>query len=626
MHRLSRHALLLTTALLAAIAPARGAAPEAHAYFFGDSDLEQGNFQILAGQNAADRAPYYCAGGLCRDSNGPVWPELLHPGVQPDLATTQGDTALNFAVSGAHMTDRGDPDLPAATGVVTQIARFAERKEAGALTVRAEDRFFIHAGSNDLIRLLDGDAPETVKADIVDAATANVSALARLGAKTIVIAQVQPVQYLPLLAGAENAGLRGAIGDFIAATNAEMTASLATLKPALPTTNFVLMNQTAFFERLQAHYKALGFTTIATPCYDAATGTICAADAATQNRHVFFDTNHLTAAGHVVLADWYRATLDGASGEAARGAGHIPDVLLNHADRMRDETMAARALMAGDGNHAFVFGGPFGANARLKDTASAGARLRLWGGLIGVQAPLGDRAFAGLSAARIEDKVRTGETSGFELPEWSMTAYGGVDLGAAQLTVHGGYARANIRDFRRDTGALDVVATGRSRAERWDAGAEITVAHRWGPIRLQSRSGVDYAQARVRGFEERGAEGLALRYDRQRATQWTLHTDLKASIVAIDRPGSLSVEPFVHLRDRTRLSGRSHEIRSVLIDNIADPATIRTASIDSDTLEIGGGVDIRLAGGIAIGMAYDRVVSGVGKRGDAASLRLAFRF
>jgi hypothetical protein len=208
--------LLVSTALLAATTPVLAAGPAPHDYFFGDSDLEQGNFQIIAKQGAADRAPYYCASGLCRDSNGPVWPELIHPGVHVDLAASPGDPALNFAVSGAHMTERGDPDLPVPTGVVAQVARFAALQDEGLLTVRPEDRFFIHAGTNDLIRLIDGDDGDTVKADIVEAATANIATLAARGAKTIVIADVQPVQYLPLLAGTELQGFRGAVGNFIA--------------------------------------------------------------------------------------------------------------------------------------------------------------------------------------------------------------------------------------------------------------------------------------------------------------------------------------------------------------------------------------------------------------------------
>lgn len=385
------------------------------------------------------------------------------------------------------------------------------------------------------------------------------------------------------------------------------------------------MDQTAFFERLVGHAADLGFATTDTPCYDAGTGSLCSTDPKAQNRYLFFDADHLTAAGQALLADWYRATLDAASGEAARTAGRIPDALLSDADRVRDETMAARALMAGSGDRTLLFAAPFGADVRVKDAAATEMRLRQRGGLFGIQVPVGERRFAGLSVAHIDDRAGIGAASGFAVREWSATLLGGIHLGPARLTVYAGYARPTVRDFHRDTGALGVVAGGRTRAARWSFGAEVAAEQRLGPIRLQSRTGLDFTQVDVRRFAEVGADGLALRYDRQRAKQWALAIDLKASVVAAAVPDHLSVQPFVHLRDRTRLSGGSHDVRSVLVDNLADPASIRTASTSGDRLAIGGGVDVRLGRAVAIGVAYDRTIDG-SERGGALSLRLAFQF
>lgn len=615
--------VLLATTLLSGAVSAQPAETPPHDYFFGDSDLEQGNFQIIAGQTEADRAPYYCAGGLCRDSNGPVWPELIHPGVQADHAATPDAPALNFAVSGAHMTDRGDPDLPVPTGVETQIARFAALQDGGAVTVRPQDRFFIHAGSNDLIRLLQGDAPELVQSQVVEAATANVRELADRGARTIVIAHVQPVQYLPFLGGADREGLRATLGTFISDTNRALKGSLETLKPLLPAgTRIVLMDQTAFFERVRSQYRQLGFTTVDTPCYDAEAGTLCATDPEAQNRHLFFDTNHFTAAGHRLLADWYRATLDAASGEASRAAGRITDVLLDHGDRVRAEMMAARAVMGTSTQRGFLFAAPFASHGRLdSDGARTGLRLRQRGGLFGVQLPVGSFGFAGLAMAGVDDKARVGTTSGFTVREWSANPFAGVDLGAARLSIQGSYARSTIKDFSRDTGALGVIAHGRTRGERWSVGGEFAGERRLGRVRLQSRTGLTYMQATVGGFSESGADGLALLYERQRAEQVTLDTDLKASVLALEGQGPIAIRPFIHLRDSRRLSGGTHDVRSILIDNVADAASIRTAATTGDRLEIGGGMDARLGRALSIELAYDRSVTGV-ERGGALTLRL----
>jgi hypothetical protein len=76
----------VATALLAG--PSALAGQSGHDYFFGDSDLEQGNFQVLAQTVGADHPPYSCGAVLCRDSNGPNWAEYLSSGVLPALVAT----------------------------------------------------------------------------------------------------------------------------------------------------------------------------------------------------------------------------------------------------------------------------------------------------------------------------------------------------------------------------------------------------------------------------------------------------------------------------------------------------------------------------------------------------------
>ncbi|MFX9027571.1 hypothetical protein ABTN22_19210, partial [Acinetobacter baumannii] len=78
---------------------------------------------------------------------------------------------------------------------------------------------FIHAGTNDMLRILGGEAPATVASEIVSATRDHVSVFARHGAKTIVVALVQPVQVLPFIGAPEYADLRNAAAQFVATTN-----------------------------------------------------------------------------------------------------------------------------------------------------------------------------------------------------------------------------------------------------------------------------------------------------------------------------------------------------------------------------------------------------------------------
>ncbi|MBB4100975.1 SGNH/GDSL hydrolase family protein [Sphingomonas kyeonggiensis] len=616
---------LLAFTSVAAIALATQPAHAQHDYFFGDSDLEQGNFQRLAGTSAEDNAPYYCDGGLCRDSNGPVWAERLSPGVMPVLAAPSFNGSLNFAVSGAHMTDRGDPSLPVDTGVTRQIARFAALQDKGAIRVGGGDRFFLHAGTNDLTRLLAGDSPDAIRADIVSAATDHVATLAGRGARTIVVATVQPVQYLPLFGEGELAGLRDAMGGFVAGINTDLVASLARLRPRLAQgTNLILVDQQAFFERLRTGYLALGFTSFDTPCYDADAGKLCAQDRAGQSARVFFDSNHFSAKGHVLLADWYRATLDGASGEAARGAARTMDALFTGARDIARETDAARALAAGPGDRFGLFAAPLLGTVRY---AEAGLHLRQRGGLIGVQGRLGANGFVALSGAWLEQRARGAGADRFTMREWSVSGAAGITLGGARVALHASYARPRVEGFARDTHALGVVATGETRGTRYAVGIEAAGSTMLLPgLRLSSRSRLDYAHGTLDGFAEGNATGLALGYGRQSAGLVTLDTQTRLSLALAGRTDGFALTPYVELDDREQLHGRKHRIGSTLLDNLANPASTEVWTLAGQGMALRGGVEAALGKVVRLDLSYARSFTGPGERSDGVAARIAFVF
>lgn len=629
MHHPTAFLFWLLPAMALTASPAPAQAPARSDYYFGDSDLEQGNYQIVAGLTPEQRAPYFCEDGLCRDSNGPVWAEHLSPDVVPVLAARPPYASLNFAVSGAQMTDRGDSDLPVPTGVTRQIAQFGAMQDSSAIHVTAQDRFFIHAGTNDLTRLAEGEDPRIIEADVVTATADHVATLAARGARLIVVAQVQPVQYLPFLGGDQFAEARQAAGAFVGDINVHLVQTLSALRAKLPTgTNIVLVNQAAFFEQLRNRYKALGFSTFDTACYDPATGALCSTNAAIQNRNVFFDGNHLSAAGHSLLADWYRATLDGASGAAAgRSAGRMSDALLAGGYRISADTDAARELMAGPSGRAFLFAAPIIGSARDQVEAGQDMRLRQRGGLIGVQVPLGSQGFAMLSAAHLTQRVDLSGGHGFRSGEWSASAAVGISGKDASLALRGTYARPRFSDFRRDTGALGVIAkAGGIHAQRYTIGIEANVRRNWGRLRLSTHDLFDYSYVRINGFSEQDAQGLALRYGRQSLDAIAFQTEARIGYALGDTNGGPDIEPFLRLRSRQRLSGKVQRIESTLIDNIADTARTDVAVANGSGLTLGGGLDVGIGTRMRIGLSYDRAVSGLTKASNAASLRLAVRF
>lgn len=597
-------------------------------YYFGDSDLEQGNFQIVAGQTAQERAPYFCVDDLCRDSNGPVWAERLSRGVEPSLAAAEPYASLNFAVSGAHMTARGDDVLPIATGVSTQIGLFGALQDGGSISVTPDDRFFIHAGTNDMLRILQGDDPALVRADVVGAAQDHVATLAGRGARTIIVSKVQPVAYLPFLAGDDLSDVRRQAAQFVAATNDELVSGLGGIRASLPdNTNIIMIDQPAFFDHLRANYAALGFADFDTACFDPATGALCSADPAQQNRHVFFDPNHLSAAGHGLLADWVRATLDGASGDASRSAGRMSDALASASIRIATDTTAARRLMDGQDGKSFLFATPIIATSRYQDAAGVSLKLTQRGGVFGMQLPFGRTGYAAVSLARMEQTAKVGRNDGFDTDEWSVSALAGIKLGDADITAHGSFSRPQITDFRRDTGALGVVATARKvDAQRYNLGIGTRLEHRWKDVQLTVNGGLDYTHVRINGFAENDASGLALHYHRQSSGTLSLHTSTRLNFVSIASPNTLKIMPYVQLSDRTLLSGASHKVTSTLIGNIANSAALKLDRLSDDGLRVGGGMDISIGTKVRLDLAYDRAVEGISKRSHAVSARLAIRF
>lgn len=616
---MSPHSWPMASLVAAALAPFAAvpalaqSQPAPNSYFFGDSDLEQGNYQIIAGLSAADRAPYSCQDGLCRDSNGPVWAEFLAPQVRPALAAGSANS-LNFAVSGAHMTERGDPDLSIDTGVTRQVDQFLALQAAGAVKVTPQDRFFIHAGTNDMLRILGGEAPATVASEIVSATRDHVSVFARHGAKTIVVALVQPVQVLPFIGAPEYADLRNAAAQFVATTNTDLRSAMVALRPSLPVgTKLVLVDQPAFFRHLQANYRKLGFTTFTEACYDPATGQLCSSDTKTQNAHVFFDGNHLTSAAHSLLADWYSATLKAADGSAAALAVAMPDAALSSGETITRQADASRRLMSATGATRFVFGGPLHQSLTLATASGQALGLSQNGGVFGVQWLAGKRVYMSLAGAYLDQRATPGANDGFRMRETAILASAGLRLRNGYIGLHAAMAAPQISAFQRDAGALGLIATSGGQnigAKRYNLGLEAGSTQRWGKLSVTTNARLDYAHIQINGFAEQGADGLALNYARQRLDTWSLATQARVGWTLVDQPSRFTLMPYLSLGHTLRLAGKSHALTSTLQGGLADSADLRQTTLGHDRQELGGGVELGFGGRIKLGLTYAHSLGG----------------
>lgn len=607
----------------AAVAQASSASPP-RSYFFGDSDLEQGNFQILAGRPADQQSPYFCEAGLCRDSNGPVWAEFIAPGVEPVLAASSAEGSLNFAVSGAHMTALGDPDLAIETGVRRQIDQFASLAAAGALRIGEHDRFFIHAGTNDMLRLLQGEPATAVSGEVVAAAQDHVDRLAQLGARTIAVGLVQPVELLPFLGAPELADVRSLAADFVTQTNADLRKTLSTQRPTLPDgTRLVLVDQPAFFRHLQARSAQLGFTTFAQACLDPASGELCSRDPKIQNEHVFFDANHLTSAAHSLLADWYEATLKAADGSAGALALALPEAALASAQSSAMQADAARRMMAGTGARNFLYGAPLRQSLSFANVSGKTVGLRQDGGVIGVQLAPSGSLYGTLAAAFVDQRANMGTANTFKMREFAVFASAGLRHRDGYLGVHAAYSAPKITDFQRDAGVLGLVASAADQSigvRRFGFGLEGGTQVRWKKVMLSSDSRLEYSNVRVEGFSETGAEGLNLAYGNQTIESLTLTTRARIGLVLAERTNGPRIMPFVSIAGSTRLSGKSHALTTTLLGDLAGPADLRQTTPGHDRTELGAGLELGLGRRFSLGLAFRHGFGG----GIASEQRLLF--
>ncbi|QHL89644.1 hypothetical protein GVO57_00930 [Sphingomonas changnyeongensis] len=608
--------------------PVAAAGPSGVLYVFGDSDSDQGNLARLRGERAADRPGYFCPDDLCRDSNGPVWAERLGRPVAPLLAAGPAvpGRGINFAVSGAHMTARGEPDvLP--SGVTVQIDQFAALVAGGRIRPAADDLFVIQAGTNDLLRLAEGDAPEAIGGDIVSAASGHVRRLAGLGARTLAVAEVAPVQYLPMVAGAELAPLRAALTGIVGGVNDALAMTLADMRGDLPAgTNIVLIRQQAFFDWLAANHGALGLAPLDRACIDA-DGRLCAPDTAAQDRFVWFDSNHLSGSGHALYARWVQATLDGASGAAAAQTAQLPDLAIAQAARLRALSDAARAPgLSGADRGVRLFAAPLIERGRFAGPAGGeSSRIRAQGGLIGLDARLG-RGNAGLSVGWTQGRTMFADGGLARSRGFAVSGFAGWALPVGAIEASISYARPELTDIRRETGLPGLVARGRTRGRHLAATLGYASGIAAGPLTAAVRSRIVYEQVRLGGFEETAADGLALAYARQRLARWGIESRMEASWRITAAGDALTIAPFAELDSRINLAGGGHVLTSALAGNIALPATTASRQSARDTIDAGGGIRLETRTGLSLSARYVRAVAGPAKGGGLWSLQVAMRF
>ena len=274
---------------------------------FGDSLSDNGNLPAIGAP--APPPPY--AGG--RFSNGPTFVEdLAGPMAHFALTPVDNATSVNFAFGGARTDSVGNTNGPI-PGSDQQIQTYLALGGQFA----ARDVVTLWAGANNLFQAITAQItsgaiindPAAAVANVKAAAASAVSDLAQqigvllaAGAHRIVVFDLPDFAAIPQFGHAPD-GLKALAG----AASASFDADLATTLAGLHNSHLLPVDIAGLFADALAHPATYGFTNVTDAC--TAVLACVLGSQADQDRYLFWDAVHPTAAGHRVIADLVRSDL-----------------------------------------------------------------------------------------------------------------------------------------------------------------------------------------------------------------------------------------------------------------------------------------------------------------------------
>jgi outer membrane lipase/esterase len=256
-------------------------------YVFGDSYCDVGNIYLATGMKTPPSPPYFYG----QFSNGPIWVERVAASmglkVLPELL---GGT--DYAFGGAlatvpYVTTEGTiPDVP-------QQVELYLRAHQGKADPKA--LYILEGGGNDILGAVakGGGSSSELGFGIAVAISESELLLRRAGAKHFLIPNLLNVGMLP--AAAPN---RKFASEATNATNKYLSAFLDA-EEFFEGIDIQRVNILSLFNEIAAEPSHFGFKNVTTPCLNTTTDKVCS----DPNQTLFWDDEHPTEPGHVLIAD-----------------------------------------------------------------------------------------------------------------------------------------------------------------------------------------------------------------------------------------------------------------------------------------------------------------------------------
>ncbi|OYQ37293.1 hypothetical protein CHU95_01920 [Niveispirillum lacus] len=606
------------------------------AYVFGDSSSEMGNLYLTPGLVGAAFPTSYIANGWTRESNGPIWNELLAPGMRPVNAGGPYGNRVNFAHSNATtgmgnitVTDLNEYDY----GVLRQLGRFQGLLAARQISVQPGDLFFINAGPNDLMNALfaeEGDPAATV-ASLVSNLTGTSRNLFQAGAKHVFVWDIPHIEQAPQFnsstippqAQAGLAQIRGAMKALSDTARTALDTGLSQV--AVPAdASLVTVRLSKLQEHLSSNAKQLGFTRPATEgCIDIYAETVCSSDRAVQNQFLFIDNLHLTAPAQAYEAAYYATLVDQVLGGVNRRAARLSDIGI---DAGRLAADLGQAGMAGADGKRQGFGLFADSGWRRRDAGGDGALAQQT-----VKAAIAGMSYAdhdgwriALGGGPLEGTGRFQAGGGFDLTGAIASVQVTNNIGRLQLRSSLGHAWFDLDRITRPGGIPTLTPRGDSQGEASSYAFTAAWHVDMGDLFIEPGLGFGLDEASVKSYAERNGAGLEMKIDRMKRSDWTATASLKAGF----RPVNLS--PNIRLSGQVEASYTRHLDRpgtatlADLIDNTARPVSLFVGDGPRDRVSVAP--TLSLSGGDSTTLSVSYATQIRGDKGDAVRAGLAWRF
>ena len=506
--------ILAALALASALSSLVHAQPTARtftsSFVFGDSLSDTGN--LFAATGGANPPPPYFAG---RFSNGPLYSELLIPGLQ-NIVTAAGTvkTNLNFAFAGA--TAVGATPVPASLPV--QLGLFQGR----GITPGANDLFVVLAGANDVLNAIANPATQNdpgVTAAARAAAssvTSTVQTLASSGARNFLVINLPNLAQTARFTTGSGVPAASLATSGSLAFNAAIRTNLA--GASLSGANVTVVDLQAFLNIIVRNPAAFGFTDTTHSIVDILTA---GGNPGDQNGFVFFDSIHPTTKTHAILVGALREILNP---EFVLGTAGVQGTSILAAADMTADTVDARLDQVRHGGNHHNADGFISYNYKnggrrfnsFQPGFNFGARVLT----AGFDYQLTPDMIVGLafSTESLNAKLSTVLGRGsFKLTGETGTAYAQWKSGATIAEGTVSYGGQDIRDISRPTSLASFTTSGKTTGSRY--GASVKLGHDFSDTNAKVHFipfvGLRYGHGTLSRYDESDVPGLNFAFGEQ---------------------------------------------------------------------------------------------------------------